>query len=118
MTQNVGLAEAAVPVLRECGVIGGRTFEPEPAKAALGQVEADFLAQPPLGTDAVRITDQQCPDHQLRIDRRAQRARDTFEKGTPALTRVGDEGQQFLLLAQLSVHRCGGRGAVGGTLLP
>lgn len=41
VTQNVCLAETAVPVLRECGVIWDRIFEPEPAKPAIGQVEAD-----------------------------------------------------------------------------
>jgi hypothetical protein len=38
-------------------------------KLVLGQVQADLLAQAPLGTDAQAVARDQHADHQLRIDR-------------------------------------------------
>ena len=43
---------------------------PKPAEPAVGQVEVNLLAQPPLRADAEAVADDQHPDHQLRIDRR------------------------------------------------
>ena len=45
--------------------------EPEPAKPPVRQIEVDLFAEAPLGADAKAITDDQHPDHQLGIDRRA-----------------------------------------------
>jgi hypothetical protein len=44
LPQQVAVAEAAVPVLREGGVIGHRAFETEPAEPAIGQIEMHLLA--------------------------------------------------------------------------
>ena len=50
---------------------GVQLLESQPTEPAIGQVEVDFLTQPPLGANPKAITHQQHPDHQLRIDRRA-----------------------------------------------
>jgi hypothetical protein len=68
-TQQIAVAEVAVTVLRETRVIGHVSFEAEPAKPAIGQIEMDLLAQEPHGTDAHAVADDQHPDQQLRIDR-------------------------------------------------
>ena len=44
--------------------------EAEPAEPAIGQVEVNLLAQPPLEADAVAVADNQHPDHKLGINRR------------------------------------------------
>ncbi len=68
--QQITVAEAAMPVLRESRVIGHLAIEAQPAKPAVGQVQVDLLAQPPLRADAEAVADDQHPDQQLRIDRR------------------------------------------------
>jgi hypothetical protein len=50
-------------------MIGDMPIEPEPTKPSIGQIEVDFLAQPPLGADAEAIADDQHSDHQLWINR-------------------------------------------------
>ncbi len=69
LAQEVAVAEAAVAVLREGGVIGHVAFEPEPAEPAVGEVQMHLVAQAPLGADAAAVADDQHPDHQLGIDR-------------------------------------------------
>jgi hypothetical protein len=49
--QKIALAEAAVPVLRERGIIGNIAVEPEPAKPSIREIEVDLLTKPPLGAD-------------------------------------------------------------------
>ena len=44
-----------------------------PGKPAIGKVEVDLVTQPPFGANAEAIADNEHPDHQLRIDRRATR---------------------------------------------
>jgi hypothetical protein len=43
--------------------------EIELAEPAVSKVQRHFLAQPALMTDAIAVTDQEHPDHQLGIDR-------------------------------------------------
>jgi hypothetical protein len=69
LAQQITVAEAPVPVLREGRVIGHIPFQPKAAEPAIGEVGMDLLAQPPLGADAHAIADDQHPDHQLGIDR-------------------------------------------------
>lgn len=71
LAQQIALAEAALPVLREGQVIRRAAVEPEPTEPAVGQVQTHLLAQATLGADAEAIADQQHPDHSLRIDRGA-----------------------------------------------
>ena len=42
-------------------------------KPAIRQIEVDLVAQPPFGANAEAVADNEHPDHQLRIDRRATR---------------------------------------------
>jgi hypothetical protein len=44
-------------------------IKPEEAKPAMRQVQVDFFAQSPLGSNPEAVSDQQHPDHQLRGDR-------------------------------------------------
>src|SRR5580698_2054209 len=66
---SVTLAEAAMPVLRERGMVRHAAVEPKPTKPAIRQIEVDLFAQPPLGADAEAIAYDQHPDHQFGIDR-------------------------------------------------
>ena len=88
MAEDVAVAEAAMAIDRERRVVGHLVVEIEPAEPPIGQMQFDFLAQPPLEADAVAVAHDQHPDHQLGIDRR------------PADLAI--EGLQ--LLAQLSQH--------------
>ena len=60
MAQDLALAEAAEPVHR---------VEIELAEPAVSKVQRYFLAQPALVTNAIAITNQEHPDHQLGINR-------------------------------------------------
>ena len=50
-------------------MVGHVAIEAEPAEPAIGQVQMNLLAQPPLGADAEAVADDQHPDHQLGINR-------------------------------------------------
>ena len=73
LAQQIAVAEAPMPVLREGRVVGHRAVQAEPAEPAIGEIEVNLFAQPPLRADAEAVTDDQHPDHQLRIDRRPAR---------------------------------------------
>src|SRR3546814_5062737 len=73
LAEQIAVAEAAMPVLREGRVIGHSAVEPQPAEPTIREVQMHLLAQPPLRTDPHEIADDQHPDHQLRIDRRPTR---------------------------------------------
>jgi len=69
VAKQVALTEAAMPVLGEGGVVRDLAVQPEPAEPAIGQVEPDLLAKPPLRPDPVAVAHDQHADHQLGIDR-------------------------------------------------
>src|SRR5437667_11864834 len=69
MTQEVAVAEAAMPIDRECRVIWHFVVEIEAAKPAIGEMQLNLLAQSPLKANAVAVAHNQHPDHQLRVDR-------------------------------------------------
>jgi hypothetical protein len=69
LAQQIALAEAAVPVLGEGRVVRYVAIQAQAAEPAVGQVEVDLLAEPPLRADAQAVAHQQHPDHQLGIDR-------------------------------------------------
>src|SRR5262249_53107700 len=69
-TEEMALPEATMPVLGKSRVIRHRTVQTEPAEPPVGQIEVDLIAQAPLRSDAAAVTDQEHPDHELRIDRR------------------------------------------------
>ncbi len=66
---EVAVAETAVTVLREGGVVGDGIRQVEPAEPATGEVQLDRVAEPPLRADTHDIADEQHPDHQLRVNR-------------------------------------------------
>ena len=68
-SQEIALAEAAMPVLREGGMIGDITVEPEPAEPPVSQIEVDFLAETSFGADTEAVPDDEHPNHQLGINR-------------------------------------------------
>src|SRR5664280_240784 len=69
MAQDVAVTEAAVTIDRERRVIRYPVVEIEPAEPSVGEVQLDLLTQPPLGADAVTVTDNQHPQHELGVDR-------------------------------------------------
>src|SRR5262249_44822531 len=52
-SQQIALPETTMAVLREGRVVGDIAIKPEPAKPAISQVQVDFFAQPPLGSDRI-----------------------------------------------------------------
>ena len=52
LAKEIALAEAAVAVLGERGMIGDVAIEPQPTKPAIREIEMDLLAQPTLRTNA------------------------------------------------------------------
>ncbi len=63
LAQQVAVAEPAVSVLGEGGVIGHRPLEIEPAEPAIGEVEVHLLAQAALRAYAHAIANEEHPDH-------------------------------------------------------
>jgi hypothetical protein len=61
--------EAAEPIHRERRMVRNLIVEIEVAEPAVSKVQRHFLAQPALMTNAIAVTDQEHPDHQLGIDR-------------------------------------------------
>src|SRR5712675_194343 len=62
--------KSAMPVLGERRVVRHFAIEPEPTEPAVGEVQVNLLAQPPFGTNAVAVANQQHPDQQFGINRR------------------------------------------------
>src|SRR4051812_12008006 len=52
-------------------MVGHIAVQPKPAEPAVGEIEMNLLAEPTLRADAEAIADQQNPDHQFGINRRA-----------------------------------------------
>ncbi len=73
LAQEIALAKPAVAVLGKGRMIRNVAVEPQPTEPAVGQIEVDLVAQPPLGTNAEAVAIYQHPHHQLRIDRRPTR---------------------------------------------
>jgi hypothetical protein len=61
--------EPAVAINRECRMIGYFVLEIETTEPAISEVKLDLLAQLTLETDAVAVTDNQHPKHELGINR-------------------------------------------------
>ena len=71
LAQKIALAKTTVAVLGKRRMIGDVAIEPQATEPAIGQTEVDLLAQPAFRANAEAVADDQHPDHQLRIDRRA-----------------------------------------------
>jgi hypothetical protein len=63
-------AEPAVAIDREGRVVRNLVVEIEAAEPAIGEVQRDLFAKPPLKANAVAVTDDEHADHHLRVDRR------------------------------------------------
>src|ERR1700722_19406185 len=50
-------------------MIGDVAVEPQATEPAIGQIEVNLLAQPPLGANAEAVADDEHSNHQLGIDR-------------------------------------------------
>jgi hypothetical protein len=55
LSQQIAIAEAAMPVLGEGRVVRHLAVKPEPTELAVSEVPVHLLAQPPLGTNAVAV---------------------------------------------------------------
>ena len=86
MAQEIAVAEAAVPIDRECRVVGYRVVQIEAAEPAVSKMQLDLLAQSPLEADAVAVADQQHPEHEFGIDRRTA---DFAIEGRQLLAQIG-----------------------------
>jgi hypothetical protein len=71
MPQQFALAKAAMPVLREGGVVGNAVGQIETSKPPIRQVQMYLFAQPSFRSDAEAVADKQHTDQQLRVDQRA-----------------------------------------------
>jgi hypothetical protein len=71
MAEGIAFAKAAVPIDRERRVIRHPVIEIQVAEPAIGKVKLDLLAHPAFRPDAVAVADDQHPDHELGVDRRA-----------------------------------------------
>ena len=71
LAEQIALPKPAVPVLGEGRVVGHCGLQAQPAEPAIGQVEMYLFTEPALRTDAEAVADDEHPDHQFGIDRRA-----------------------------------------------
>jgi len=62
IAQEVTLTEATVPVLRKCRMVWDAIRQIKTTKPAIGQIQMDLFAQPPLRADA-----KQYPINSIRI---------------------------------------------------
>lgn len=62
LAQEIALAEAAVSVLGERGMIGDVAVKPQPTEPAIGQIKMDLLAQPSLRANAEAVADDEHSD--------------------------------------------------------
>ena len=69
LAQQIAVAEAAMPVLREGRVVRHVTVEAETAEPPIRQIEVHLLAEPPLRANAAAIADEQHAYQQFRVDR-------------------------------------------------
>ena len=49
-------------------MVGDLVIEIEPAEPAVGKMQFDLLAQPPLKSDAVAVAHNEHPDHELGVN--------------------------------------------------
>ena len=71
MTQQITVAETAVPVLRKRRMIRHRIRKVEAAEPAVGKVEMNFFTKATLRSDTQTVPHHQHPDQELGINRRA-----------------------------------------------
>jgi hypothetical protein len=100
-----------MPILGEGRVVWHLAIEAKPTEPAVGEVQVHLLAQPPFGTDAVAIANQQHPHEQLVPDANDPSvvANADRSQGVDAVTYellVSEEGEEhFTLLADQAQKR-------------
>src|SRR6266852_4065575 len=124
LPEDVAVPEAAMPIDRECRVVGDLVFEIETAEPTIGKMQLDLLAQSALGADAVAVAHDEHPQHEFGIDRRpadlaveglqllAKRGQDLrYNRIDPAQQVVGrnavfqvEQVEQMALIARLPTH--------------
>ena len=67
--KKVALLPFACPGFAECGVIWDGVIQFESTEPSVGDVELNFLYQPPLWFDAIQISNQEHFEHTDRVDR-------------------------------------------------
>jgi len=67
--EGVAVPEATMAVLGKGLMIRDLAFQTQPADPPVGQVEMDFLAQPPFRVDAVAIANDEDADWHIRVGR-------------------------------------------------
>ena len=80
MNKRQFLKEAALlpftcPGFAECGVIRDAVIQLESTEPAIGNIELNFLYQPPFRFDSIQMSDQEHFEHTDRVDRWAARCR-------------------------------------------
>ena len=68
-TRRKSLAEPAVAIGRERRVVRDLVVKIEAAEPAIGEMQFDLLAKPPLKANAVAVANDEHADHQLGVDR-------------------------------------------------
>jgi hypothetical protein len=71
LSEDVIVAEPFVARPRECRVIRQSVLDAQTAKPSVGQIDLNLTPQGSFRTDSEDIADDQHPDHQDRINRRA-----------------------------------------------
>src|SRR6476620_10979499 len=84
-SQQIAVTEAPMPILGERRVVRHLAIEPEPTEPAVGEVQVNLLAQPPFGTNAVAVANQQHPDQKFGINRRPARRAIKWRQMAPNL---------------------------------
>src|SRR5262249_25047747 len=67
--QEVAVAEAAVPIDRECRMVGYGVVQIEAATPTVSEMQFDLLAQASFEADAIAVAYDQHPNHELGVDR-------------------------------------------------
>ena len=109
LAQDIAVAEPPVAVDRKRRVVRHPVLETEATEPSVGQVHLDLLAQPTLRADRIAVADQEHPDHQLRIDRRAPRMAVVGRKRSAKRTQIENPIDPMKLTSRTGSRRGCGR---------
>jgi hypothetical protein len=70
LSKQIAVTEAAMPIFGKGRVVRHLAIEAEPTEPTVSEVQVNLFAQPPFGTNAVAVANQQHPDEQFGINRR------------------------------------------------
>ena len=88
-------------------MVGNIPLQPEPAEPAIGQVQMHLLAEASLRADAEAVADDQHPDHQLGIDRRAPHGAVEWRQLPPHLRQIDEavDRPQEMIARHMRIER-------------